>query len=97
MRDLAARVRAAVEQAARPRRELVYEPEPRVTEARADLDRLAVALGGVPHATAAGLCLRIDRRYAPERRHGAWRIGDGAAIDPGALAVLDPAAAGSAG
>lgn len=38
--------------------------------------RAAAVLGGVLEERPDGLCIVVDRHYAPDARHGVWRIGD---------------------
>ena len=91
MSNLADRVRAIVRGgSAPPRRELTYEPEEPGYQADKDLDRVADALAAVTHETAAGRCLRVDRRYESDRWHGDVRIGDCELTDLSALQILDP-------
>jgi uncharacterized protein YprB with RNaseH-like and TPR domain len=92
MTDLASRLRSIVKGQA-PRRELTYEPEPRVYEHGTDLSRVAGAIGGRPIDGPSGPCLVVERRYEAERCHGGLRVGDCQVADDDALRLLDPALA----
>jgi uncharacterized protein YprB with RNaseH-like and TPR domain len=87
--DLASRLRTVVRSQA-PRRELTYEPEPRVYEPGLDLSCAAAAIGGRPLDGPDGPCLVVERRYESERVHGDLRVGDCSVTDDEALRLLDP-------
>ncbi|HVJ27179.1 MAG TPA: ribonuclease H-like domain-containing protein [Vicinamibacterales bacterium] len=90
--DFTSRLRSIVNSgAAKPVRELTYEPDDGYrTGAPLDLDRVADSLGGRRVSTRFGECLVIDRRYEAERWHGDIRIGDCVIDDMDALSLLDP-------
>ena len=89
--DLGSRLRAIVRGGPpRPIRELTYEPDTGGYEAVMDLDRVAEILGGQPVETPFGRCLRIDRRYESDRRHGNIRIDECEVTDYSSLSLLAP-------
>ena len=96
--DFTARLRAVVtggSPAAKPVRELTYEPDDGYRNAAVlDLDRAAEILGGRRVSTRFGECLVIDRRYESDRRHGDVRIGECELDDVNPLGLLDPALGG---
>ncbi|HVL67431.1 MAG TPA: ribonuclease H-like domain-containing protein [Vicinamibacterales bacterium] len=84
--------------AARPLRELTYEPDDGYRQAAPlDLDRVADALSGRRVSNRYGECLVIDRRYEAERWHGGVRIGECELGDLDSLRVLDPTLPAGAG
>ena len=85
--DFTSRLRSIVNSgAAKPVRELTYEPDDGYRAgAPLDLDRVADSLGGRRVSTRFGECLVIDRRYEAERWHGDIRIGDCVIDDMDAL------------
>jgi hypothetical protein len=91
--DLTSRLRSIVRPANAPPRELTYEPDTGRYEATLDLDRVAAVLGGRTVTNGFGRALVVERRYEPDRFHGARRVGDCAVADGDALRLLDPALA----
>jgi uncharacterized protein len=88
--DLKARLRAIVQPADKPVRELTYEPDIGGYEAGPPLERVGEILGGRTTRNAFGECLVIDRRYESDRWHGDVRIAECEIADVANLEVLDP-------
>jgi uncharacterized protein YprB with RNaseH-like and TPR domain len=92
--DFTSRLRAVVagsSPAAKPLRELTYEPDDGYRNAApVNLDRAAEILGGRRVSTRFGDCLVIERRYESDRWHGDIRIGDCELEDVEPLRLLDP-------
>ena len=88
--DLKSRLRAIVQPATRPVRELTYEPDIGGYEAGTSVDRVGEVLGGRAARNEFGECLVIDRRYESDRWHGDVRISDCELGSIEGLQLLEP-------
>ncbi len=88
--DLKSRLRAIVQPASKPVRELTYEPDIGGYEAGTSVDRVGEVLGGKAARNEFGECLVIDRRYESDRWHGDVRISDCELASVEGLKLLEP-------
>ena len=95
MRDLAARLRSIVKQDAEranpsasvPIRELTYVPD---VDGGRDVERTAADLGGAVHCTSHGTCVKIDRVWSADERHGRKAMAECVIDDAAPIALFDP-------
>jgi hypothetical protein len=94
MRDLAARLRSIVRHdaertnpAAPAIRELTYVPD---IDGGRDVERTAADLGGAVHRSSHGSCVRVDRVWTADERHGRKTMAECLIDHAAPIALFDP-------